>query len=349
MEKFKYSMDYELITLGKSWVFVNPSRGCPLGCGYCVEQKDNWFEFRVEELYNDEETLFHMYSSPLILKHRSPLTLFNYSDPLLSRNYKTLISILESLDGNGWTNKVGLISKFKPDDEKLERLASLKNLKLALYVSYSNFIDGIENKKLDNRPDLMKRAKEFGIPVIGYVRPLVREWLPIKNVLELADQTGEFVDGYVLSGMRLTDEIEETLTKNNIIVPKVPTRAGKKLDKEFASKVKYALRKKTDKPVFYHTSCAMSYLYGEPDYNSHDIREKLKFDECSFPCPIEQKDICYSRECKTSDGEIKGLIGRTGKDISFERDGNVIKLIGDNISQEDVSFLRHIIPEFVKK
>jgi DNA repair photolyase len=345
-ERFKHSLDYELITPGKSWMFVNPSHGCPIGCGYCVEQKDDWFQGKITQVYTGEQTISAMKRSPLIIKDRSPLTFFNYSDPMLPSNYDNLIGILETLDRDGWRNKVGLITKFHPGHKKIKRLGDLKNLNIAMFVSYSNFIKGLEPENLD-RVGLMRTAHELGIKTIGYVRPVVEEWIPLRNVEELSHQTGEYVNAYVLSGIRLTREIESALIQRGLPVPHVKNRTNKHNDGKFMNAVMKIIRDITGKPVFQHTSCGMSYLFREPDYNSHDIREKSAHGSCPFMCVPQQEKRCHDRKCKTTDEEIQGLIDLLGKNISFERHGSVIELKGD-CGKKDVSFIRHLVPEFVK-
>ncbi len=93
----------------------------------------------------------------------------------------------------------------------------------------------------------------------------------------------------------------------------------------------------------------MSYLSNEPDYNSHDIREKRKKERCGFPCVDSQKNICNSRTTSTSDNEIERILRRTGKNIQFRREGKTILLNGEQLNKEDISFVRHIVPEFVTK
>ncbi len=93
----------------------------------------------------------------------------------------------------------------------------------------------------------------------------------------------------------------------------------------------------------------MSYLFGEPDYNSHDIREKRKKDNCGFPCIDSQRDICNSRECNTDKEKLEKILDRLGKEVSYRREGKTFLLSGGQLNKEDISFVRHVVPEFVIK
>jgi DNA repair photolyase len=346
-ETFEHHSDYSLIVPGKSWVFVNPSHGCPLGCPYCIEKKDKWFKNRVTPVYSAPETLRKIEDSPLVLKHKSPLTFYNYSDPFLKENKKDLIHILESLDQEGWNNMVGLISKVHPGEDYLERLSRLKNLRLGLFVSYANLPSDIERVSSKDRISLMGEARSLGIKTVGYVRPLISAWTDIERVRELGAQMKGGVDAISLSSIRLTPEIVKSLEARGIEIPKIKTYTNKQRETPFFKEVTTLLKEMVGVPVFWHTSCAMSYLHGEPDYNSHDIRDKRKESRCLFPCVDVQRKVCRGRSLPSGDEDVEELLKRIGKETSFKRDGNTIILNGEELTLEDVSFVRHILPEFV--
>mgnify|MGYP001428947820 CR=1 FL=1 len=347
--KFKYSEEYKFISPGKSWIFVNPNHGCNLGCEYCVEQKDDWFKREVTSIYSVEETIKNLEESPLIIKNKSPLSFFNYSDPFLSENTGKLIEILDYLNSNNWTNKVGLISKIHPGEKTLEKLSKFQNLKMGLFVSYANLNKGLEKASSKKRIQLMKDSHDLGIPTIDYIRPLVREWISKDKIKDLADKINGHVDAVSLSGIRLTPEIINNLEEKSLPTPVARTYLKKQRNNELNKEVIEIIEEVTGVPSFVHTSCAMSYLFNEPDYNSHDIRDKLKEDACRFPCVPSQREICYSRKCDTSNEEIKDILSKLNKKVNFERDNDVILLEGRDLKKEDISFLRHLIPEFVMK
>jgi len=348
-KEYLHHSDYELITPGKSWIFVNPSTGCPLRCAYCIEQKDSWFEGSVSQLYTPEETLDKISESPLVVKDKSPLTFYNYSDLFLPQNREGLFSILEEFDRQGWRNKVGLITKLHPGEENLKRLSSLENIKLGLFVSYANLLPGLEAVSYENRIKLMEDAHNLGIPTVDYVRPLVEEWVTDEGLEKLAYDIKGKVDAVSLSGMRMTPEIVEALKLRGVVVPEIKSYTNKQRDYSLSERATDLITGISEVPVFWHTSCAMSYLHHEADYNSHDIREKRKKDSCGFPCIEEQRKRCNDRETVSEDTEISKLLGRLGKNISFKRDGQTILLSGDQLNREDVSFVRHLVPEFVVK
>ena len=349
MPKFEYHQDYDLIIPGKSWIFINPTIGCPLECAYCVEQKDSWFEKKLKKIYNSSETIENIFDSPLILKDKTPLTFYNFSDPFLPKNKEGLMTILEELDKENWNNKVGLISKIHPGKEYLKRIKKIQNLKIGLFVSYSNLIQGLESISYEQRIILMKDAKNQGIKVVDYVRPLVKEWVSHENLSNLAHQIKGNVDAVSLSGIRLTPEIVESLRIKGIQIPEIKTYTNKQRDNNLSLITTEIIKNIAQVPVFWHTSCAMSYLFEEPDYNSHDIRERRKKDTCSFPCVDYQRNICDSRPTKTSDKEIQNIIERLGKKIFYRRENETILLSGPQLNKEDISFVRHVLPEFVMK
>ena len=348
-KKFEHHTDYDLLMAGKSWIFANPTTGCTLDCSYCVEQKDSWFKKEITPIYTADESIEQIKNSPLVLKDKTPLTFYNFSDPFLKANKGDLMKILEALDEDGWTNKVGLISKVHPSVDYLGQLSELKNLKTGLFVSYANLKRGVEKAPAQPRIDMMRDAKYLGIPTVAYARPLVSEWTSEGRLVELAHQIKGNTDAVVLSGLRLTKEIVDSLKAHNVEVPKLKTFTNKEKDKGLFNKATKIISDIAEVPVFWHTSCAMSYLHGEPDYNSHDIREQLTKDSCEFPCVESQRGVCSSRELGTSDEELENIVDRLGKGLKYRRDGNTIYLNGGDVNLEDVSFVRHVVPEFVKK
>jgi len=347
--QFEQHSDYSLFLPGKSWIFVNPSHGCPLDCSYCVEKKDKWFEKKITAIYSPEETIERMIKSQIIVKDKSPLTFYNFSDPFLAENKENLLIILKKLDSLGWKNKIGLITKMHPGINYLESLKDLRNLKIAIFVSYANLIPGLEKVSSESRIKLMEDSKNLGIKTINYARPLVSIWTDEKRLNDLGDQLKGKVDAISLSSVRLTPEIISSLKSKNISVPEVRTYVNKNRETPFFHKVTEILREKTGVPVFWHTSCAMCYVWGEPDYNSHDIRDKMREGECLFPCSEEQRKICYARKGNSSDEEIRGVLKRLGKKVDFRRENETIFLSGDNLTKEDISIVRHLLPEFVQK
>lgn len=348
-KSFQHNTDYKLIMPGKSWIFVNPTTGCPLKCAYCVEQKDSWFNGDLTQIYSPSETMEKVLDSPLVLKDKSPLIFYNFSDPFLPKNREGLLAILGELDREGWKNKIGLISKIHPGVDYLDELNKLENLKIGLFVSYTNLIPGLESVSYEQRVKLMEDAKERGIKVVDYVRPLVREWIDEERLTNLASQIKGKADAASLSGIRLTPEIVESLKIRGIKIPEIKTYTNKQRDDELSSLATQIIGDVAQIPVFWHTSCAMSYLFEEPDYNSHDIREKRKKDNCGFPCIDSQRDICDSRECNTDKEELEKILDRLGKEVRYRRDGKTFLLSGGQLNKEDISFVRHVVPEFVIK
>lgn len=348
-KKFEQHSDYKLFLPGKSWIFVNPSHGCPLNCSYCIEQKDNWFQNEITEIYSPTETIESLFNSPIILQDKTPLTFYNFSDPFLPKNRENLYHILKELDSNGWKNKIGLITKINPGENYLKNLSKFNSLKLAVFVSYANLNPGLESVSYETRINLMKSLKGKGIKTINYVRPLVKEWTNKRRIYRLGEQIKGNVDAIVLSGLRLTPEIMSSLNIRGLPIPPVNNYTNKERNDDLFNEATDILKNITNTPVFWHTSCAMSYVFSEPDYNGHDIREKLINKFCPFPCIDSQRKICDSRKDLTEDSYLEKILERTGKNIQFEREGNVITLSGPTLNREDISFVRHIIPEFVRK
>ena len=83
-----------------------------------------------------------------------------------------------TLDKRKFKNIVGLITRTYADEDTLDVIASLKNLRPIIMVTYA----GYQNRKLEGAPKnmrikLIKEVKSRNIPVLLYLRPLAKEWL----------------------------------------------------------------------------------------------------------------------------------------------------------------------------
>ncbi len=250
------SSKYQLIRPVKSWVLVNPSIGCGFDCAYC-----NGHRNRVEQKKSPEETLLEIKKSGDIHKDHNPILLYGYSDPFLPQNSGSLIRILKGLDQEGWKNRISLISKIHPGDEALDALAEIENLRLGVFVTYANLIPGIESVSYQRRLDLMESLHKREMPVVSYISPLVRQWIPHRGLEKLAHDIKGKVDAVAVSGLCLTPRIISDLKKREVIIPYTPTQGKKYLDENLLKEATKIIESTTKLPVFPNASSAMSHLF----------------------------------------------------------------------------------------
>lgn len=353
-EEYVYSNEWQMITQLKSWVAINPSVGCVWNCAYCIQHKDKFYDTRDykkvsilknhnQQEYTSQLILEEIKSSPLITTI-SPLTFYNYSDPFLPKNRKQLVEILSALDTDGFTNPVGLITKTYADDDTINALSKLKNLRPVVLVSYAGYSDRrIESAGSLSRIEMMRKVHQRGVPVLQYLRPLVKEWLEPEQLEKNRDTVMNNIDGIVMSGIRLTPEIIRKISGLGLPIPKVNNYENKSFPKELQERVLEVYQEVC--PVYRYTSCGVSATLGIPDYNSHlkFIKETQckEYSICPLPCKDQQSKICISQP-NVQESDVKILLSKIGHheaEILIRPSGVII--INKDLSKPELSFLRH--------
>lgn len=345
--KYEYSNQFTLATQLKSWMALNPNFGCIWDCAYCIQHKDEFFNssnyLKINKMFDPEEVVSEIMANPRITS-RTPLALYNFSDPFLPQNTTGLKKILYELDKRKFTNLVGLITRTFVDDDTLDTIANLTNIKPIIIVSYA----GYENRKIEGGPlkkrvQLMKEIKKRKISLLQYLRPIAREWLEPDQFKKTRDAVAGYIDGVVMSGVRLTPEVIKRIEKKGLTVPYVPNYLNKFFPKEIQEEILEVY--KDIVPVYRYTSCGISSTLRIPDYNAHlnflEETQNKEFNECPLPCRSSQSGICKSR-CKVDEKIMHNLLDRIGHDdINFEIKKSGLIYLAKEVSKQDLSFLRH--------
>ena len=356
--EYDYSNELALATQMKSWMAINPSFGCIWDCVYCIQHKDEFFDsVNYKKIHNlkigDEDitpldVISEIMTNPRITS-KTPLTFFNFSDPFLPQNTKKLSEILKEMDEREFGNIVGLITRTYAPDNILDEISNLEHIKPVVLVSYAGYEDRrIESAPNSKRIELIKRLSERNIPVFQYLRPVVSEWVTEDQFKRTRDQVGEFIDGVIMSGLRLTPEIIRKIQSKGLEVPRVPNHTNKYFPTELQQKIVETYEGVA--PVYRYTSCAISSSFNVPDYNAHfDFLRVVKGEEisvCPLPCNPEQKAIC-SNLAVPSRERVQSLADKIGYGkVPFEIvSGRVI--FQAPIPKEDLTYFRHNLSRHV--
>ncbi len=365
MEKeYQYSNDLQLITQLKSWMAINPSFGCIWDCVYCIQHKDRFFDTsdyrKVHRVKRDgvgftpEEVVAEIMTDPRVT-NKSPLTFYNFSDPFLPQNTSDLVKILKGMDEREFKHVVGLITRTNAPNTVLDSIANLKHLRPIIYVSYAGYEDRkIELAPNSKRLDLMRKIHERGIPTIQYLRPVVKEWVKEGQFERTSQEVDGIVDGVVMSGLRLTPEIISKIQSRGLPIPEVPNHTNKYFPVELQEQIVEAYG--DTKPIYRYTSCAVSSIFGIPDYNAHldflrVIGEDGCEDSCPLPCRPSQKQRCSDFNTSgnsPTEEQVKGLqskIGYEDRKFRITDEGRVI--FNEPMTKEDLTFFRHNLSRHV--
>lgn len=202
----------EFITQLKSWLNLEPSIGCPNSCAYCYRHEDGDFELRTPKpTLPVEELVEQLEEHPFFIPHETHLSINGTkSDAFLPQNKERTFRLMDMLDSRGYRNWVTVVTKagISPDDAR--RLKSFSNIKVVVYVTYSEMPSFIERVPNQQRIESMKSLNSDGVKTILYWRPIIAGFNTSREQLgRVLDVGGRYADAFVLSGLRVSPVIKK--------------------------------------------------------------------------------------------------------------------------------------------
>ncbi|AVH63124.1 hypothetical protein [Nostoc sp. 'Peltigera membranacea cyanobiont' N6] len=233
----------------------NAQNRCPIECAYCVCHQDrDWHHYP----QNFQDVLAPIDLLDILLdrifatqegQKGFPISLCDYSDPFIPAHRERVLSILDALIERKAANIVYITTKVHPGQSFLERLKTTleqpHSLRVTVFVSLPPLKPGYEQASIQSRVQLLQDLVKLGIPCCWYLRPLVEQWFDEALMWQLARTLLPHISHHViLSGLVMSEEIEASLLKQELIVPEWDrTQPGRKeyLSLEFESKLRSIL------------------------------------------------------------------------------------------------------------
>ncbi|OGE70781.1 hypothetical protein A2617_01705 [Candidatus Daviesbacteria bacterium RIFOXYD1_FULL_41_10] len=341
----KLKVKLKPIVLAKNFLCLNAVAGCRNNCVYCY--KHGWDirnKFIPEKFCEVSEILdnlkSHKYYHPNI-----PLAIHNSAtDPFQTGVTGTTFEILDGLERMKLTNIVGLITKEYMTDQIITRLQEYKNIRPIIFVTFSCLPQKYERVVVEKRLLTMKNLSKSRLKKVLYYRPIIRGVNDSENCARKIVDLGEkYFHCIVRSPIKLDVNIIEYMAKQGIFIdPKHDIGLNihdscKKMLPESRNMVD-AILAKAKIPYFKKTSCAISYLFNQPDYNCQWIRQKYY---CSPSCPVSQKNICRKAiKRQPAREDIDKLHQHLGLQINYQIDKDHILLKSKQVFYSDVKYLR---------
>lgn len=283
----------EVVEYRKSGLSLNHIQGCPLDCAYCIRHTYGlWDQRQPRALLSDAEAVEELVSHRYFQPNVTPVQVFNRAtDPFLPVVRPHTFAVLEDLDRRELRNHVLVITRHAMQSDDIDRLNQLKHIKVTLLFTYS----GIDNKDIEPYPShvaaeslrLMGEPLNRSYRTVLYWRPLVPGLNDSPEHLDRAYELSKSADATVFTGLFYRDQIADYYRANNLPEPYDET-ARRKIVPETLERRVLSTFAGCDS-LFRKTSCAVSYVHGEADYNGHyGIREL-----CDI-CPLSQLDLCKS-------------------------------------------------------
>lgn len=350
-------------SLANSSFSVDMWRGCKYGCAYCHVQGclndyiDGTINYQPQRrtTFTEEEVVCKLIKHPLFNKNKSVISINTSStEPFANKQVSdSTISIMESFIKHETYNPFWIVTKGGTiTDEQIERISKLiKNgAKIIVSICWTNNIPEIEPMR-HNRFSFVNDLNKVGVHVNWYMRPLVEEWNASRENLEYIIKTVSEnkypIKSVVAGGLRWTSGIEYGLVeKNHQPLPKlVKDENTKTLSKEVIETIR-ELHKKylSNIPLFFKSSCSLSYALNIPSSNLVDFFEK-EYCDISF-CNNNQKCLCNNRNIKNVE-EINIGIEKYGYELIKEQENWNLKPLRDTHSYQDNVLVKRFLQESI--
>lgn len=347
----------------KSSISISSYDGCTIGCKYCIlsalEDRN-----KVKKVANEEELVEELLEFRLYTKE-IPISINNQTDPFLNREiFNSTLKILEIMQEKEVKNPILIITKGYVTNEELKKLSNI-NLNIIILYTFSGLSEKLENRNEKKQIDTMKKLSKLdNIKLVNYYRPVIEglnsDEKLIKKVVSIVTK---YCEATIISGIRINTHLNQMLKNElKINLPQNYDPDHKMLLPDTYKRIKDIFIKKKNKyPVFKKTSCGISYILGQPDYNGHSARIYYCNPRCiSYPICIGTNKIGFcDKDCpnykicekeskkKITNFEFKKILNIIKKDANFEIKENYIKLEG-TYWQEEVSYMRHMTKKNIK-
>lgn len=352
-----------MINYLKSSISISSYNGCSIGCKYCILSV---FENRekVEKICNEEELVNNLLNFNLYTKE-IPISINNQSDPFLNQIvFESTLKILEIMERKKVQNPLLIITKGYLNDIQIEKISKI-HLNIIVLYTFSGISETLENRDENKQIETMRKLSKLkNIKLMNYYRPVIEGInSDIETIKKVVKTVTKYCKASIVSGIRINSYLEKVLNNMNIKIPNNYDPDHKNLLPETYDRIlKEFKKRKSNYPVFKKTSCGVSYINNQADYNGHSARIYY----CKKSCP--SYSICFgsnkigfcNKDCpnyfrckkasekKVTNEEFEKLLEHIGKaDTKYEIKEHYIYLTG-TYWQEEVSYLRHKTKKNIK-
>jgi DNA repair photolyase len=357
-----------LIAQHESWISLDPVQGCPARCVYCYLGPLGLFKKVPKELeYNPEVIYQKLQEYQFFQKSRIanvpadrvfPIAIGNYTDMCLTpKNREYLLSLLHEHERRMPEVPVCVATKAVLERVFLQRVDRI-GIKVIFLISLSFFpLDSAIEKGV---PSAESRLENFGriselanIEAIHFWRPLTSINVPDRATAQRQIELVQRVEAAasVITGLKFGDSLAKTF-KANIHHPlhgyfNANVEHSRLKNEIFKPEIREAIltvARERSYPVFLHTSCALSYVLGQPDYNA--TFRKLHLETKCLPsnCPSTQRKRCFDFRCDFESpprillDQAAQYLDLPSTSVTYSEELDAI-LVGRALTQEEQTFL----------
>lgn len=359
-------MSVQMIAQHETWISIDPVQGCPVNCAYCylgpvglTKNVPRVIEDAPAIIYQNlldfpffEKSLF----GDVLDAVKIPVCIGNYTDMCMTpKNREFLYALLQEHKRRIPDVPVCIVTKANLSVAFLERLDQL-GLQIILFISLSflppEFEKGAPHS--DVRLQNFSRIAELKhVQAIHFWRPVIEINAPdratIEHQIDLLQSAGSRAS--VITGLKFGDNLARLLSddlanplNSYFIEHQAQNNVRNEIFDEGIKQSILELSQARNYPVFLHTSCAISYMLNQPDYNA--TFRKLHFETKCLPssCPAVQRERCFAAKNRTSTvspallAQIAERMQITPIQVNYLEDNDIIA-INRVMTQEEQTFL----------
>lgn len=319
------------VSVANSSLSVDLWIGCKWQCAYCQVQgskqdlADNGAmpsEPRKRTRFSVGEIVESLLQHPFFVKDETVISIGTAStEPFASGQVQqSTFDLMEAFIKKRLRNPFWIVTKSGIPKGRKQEFARIvketKGLMVSLcWADNPRHIEPIKNNRFLN----IEEAKEAGVTLSWYMRPLTPEWSGTSEQIEMMmlwvkEHYASYLSAIVPGGLRWTEGIEYGLTE----VHQKPFPAMLKKDNEkdlpqdlAETIIKLARSHLPSIPLYFKSSCAITHMLKRPSISSVQILSRYECEMSS--CPLDQRHRCGGGSiCSKTKQDVQNTIDAFG-------------------------------------
>lgn len=318
----------------KSYYSINSYIGCTINCAYCFLAPIKIIPMRPVKVMDEKELVEDMMDEVYFRKDKTIISINNRTDPFISQEVKeSTFKILDILESKNLKNIVTITTKGLITEEDALRLEKYNNIRIVIMVTYNGIKKDIQPIDIKIQENTIKNVSKCkNIKLIQQLRPIIPKINDDERLLEnLVNYAMKYCDATIYQGVRVNEYIKRRLSERDYEYSGIfdhHKQKSKEID-EFFNKLRI---KNPEYPIFDHTSCGLSYLFGLADYNLHFTKYK-----CPENCLNFKR--CFDKKMKSYNYDLKKELKKLG--ITEYHMENGILYVDEALNDEKKSYIKH--------
>ncbi len=324
------------ISVANNSLSVDLWTGCSFQCAYCHVQgieEDIASDGKMRKIpmrrncFTIDEVLSSLVQHPFFKKDVTVISIGTSStEPFaVGEVLESTLVLMEKMIEMGYKNPFWIVTKAGIPDAAIKRLINISDniSKLIISICWANNpkeIEPVQNNRFKNID------KFFGknVSINWYLRPITKEWINSITELEnmfnmVSKQYGKYIDCIIPGGLRWTEGIEYGMVEvRGLEMPEISKENNQKTLDEEEWKYIMLLAKKyfSEIPVFYHSSCGISFALKRSNICLLQLKNKK---ECEgSKCTSEQRIRCEIKP-NYNLNVVQNELNKVGYDIDVKK------------------------------